>query len=69
MWYFAFSFSYIKIELIYSLFKGKLDCLRKSVTPNEVDESEEQRKRRIDAEWNSDCSFEAQNTGKNKIHR
>lgn len=42
---------------------GKLDCLRKSVTPNEADETEEQRKRRIAAEWDSDCSFEAEGTG------
>ena len=40
-----------------------MDCLRKSVSPNEVDETEEQRKRRIEAEWNSDCAFEAENTG------
>lgn len=42
-----------------------MDCLRKSITPNEEDETEEQRKRRIEAEWNSDCSFEAENTGIN----
>ena len=42
---------------------GKLDCLRKSTTPNAADETEEQRKKRIAAEWNSDCSFEAENTG------
>lgn len=39
---------------------GKLDCLRKSSNPNEADESEAQRKRRIAANWDSDCSFEAE---------
>jgi len=47
----------------FKLSKGKLDCLRKSVSPNEVDETDEQRKRRIEAEWDSDCAFEAVNTG------
>lgn len=39
---------------------GKLDCLRKSSSPNEADETEEQRARRIAANWDSDCSFEAE---------
>jgi hypothetical protein len=39
---------------------GKLDCLRKSASPNEANETEEQRLRRKQAEWNSDCSFEAE---------
>jgi hypothetical protein len=39
---------------------GKLDCLRKSATPNEANETEQQKIRRIKAEWNSDCSFEAE---------
>lgn len=39
---------------------GKLDCLRKSVSPNEEDETDEQRKRRIAANWDGDCSFEAE---------
>jgi hypothetical protein len=55
-------------ELVKELYEdiidnGKLDCLRKSVTPNEADETEEQRAKRIAAEWNSDCSFEAEGTG------
>jgi hypothetical protein len=55
-------------ELIRELYEdiidnGKLDCLRVSVSPNEADETEEQRKRRKAAEWNSDCSFEAEGTG------
>jgi hypothetical protein len=55
-------------ELIRELYEdiidnGKLDCLRKSATPNSADETEEQRKKRLAAEWNSDCSFEADNTG------
>jgi hypothetical protein len=55
-------------ELIRELYEdiidnGKLDCLRKSATPNGADETEEQRKKRLAAEWNSDCSFEADNTG------
>lgn len=55
-------------ELIRELYEdlidnGKLDCLRKTVTPNGADETEEQRKKRIAAEWNSDCSFEAENEG------
>lgn len=40
-----------------------MDCLRKSTSPNEADESEEQRRKRIAAEWDSDCSFEAEGTG------
>lgn len=39
---------------------GKLDCLRKSSSPNEADETDEQRSRRIAANWDSDCSFEAE---------
>jgi hypothetical protein len=55
-------------ELIKELYEdlmdnGKLDCLRKSTTPNEADETEEQRRKRIAAEWNSDCSFEAEDSG------
>lgn len=55
-------------ELIRELYEdlidnGKLDCLRRSSNPNEADETEEQRKKRVAAEWNSDCSFEAENTG------
>jgi hypothetical protein len=55
-------------ELIRELYEdiidnGKLDCLRRSVSPNGADETEEQRKRRIAAEWDSDCSFEADNSG------
>src|SRR4051812_34244117 len=41
---------------------GKLDCLRKSISPNEANETEEQRLKRTAAEWNSDCSFEAEET-------
>ena len=55
-------------ELIRELYEdiidnGKLDCLRRSVSPNGADETEEQRKKRIAAEWDSDCSFEADNNG------
>jgi len=55
-------------ELIRELYEdiidnGKLDCLRRSMTPNEADETEEQRKRRVAANWDSDCSFEASNSG------
>jgi hypothetical protein len=55
-------------ELIRELYEdlidnGKLDCLRKSATPNEADETEEQKQRRVAAEWDSDCSFEADGTG------
>jgi hypothetical protein len=55
-------------ELIRELYEdiidnGKLDCLRRSVSPNGADETEEQRKRRKAAEWDSDCSFEADNSG------
>jgi hypothetical protein len=44
---------------------GKLDCLRKSSSPNEADETEEQRARRIAANWDSDCSFEAEGEEEN----
>ena len=55
-------------ELIRELYEdiidnGKLDCLRRSTTPNGADETEEQRKKRLAAEWTSDCSFEADNSG------
>ena len=40
-----------------------MDCLRKSTTPNEGVENDEQRAARIAAEWNSDCSFEAKSKG------
>jgi hypothetical protein len=57
-------------ELIKELYEdlidnGKLDCLRESATPNEAEETEEQRKKRIAAEWNSDCSFEADSESPN----
>jgi hypothetical protein len=53
-------------ELIRELYEdladnGKLDCLRKSVSPYESYETEDQRRMRKDAEWNSDCSFETDN--------
>jgi len=38
---------------------GKLDCLRES-SPSSPDEKPEQREKRIAANWNSDCSFEAE---------
>jgi len=44
---------------------GKLDCLRKSSNPNEADENEEQRRRRLAANWDSDCSFEAEGDDEN----
>ena len=55
-------------ELIRELYEdiidnGKLDCLRRTVSPNGADETEEQRKKRKAAEWDSDCSFEAENNG------
>ena len=40
-----------------------MDCLRQSVSISAGDESEEQRAKRIAAEWTSDCSFEADGTG------
>jgi len=44
---------------------GKLDCLRSSSNPNQEDETEEQSKRRIAANWTGDCSFEAQGDEEN----
>jgi hypothetical protein len=38
---------------------GQLDCLRKSRSPLEAEENPLQREMRIAAEWNGDCSFEA----------
>lgn len=51
-------------ELIRELYddlidNGKLDCLRKSVSPDAITESLEQKKLREAANWDSDCSFEA----------
>lgn len=37
--------------------------MRKSISPNEGDETEEQRLKRKAAEWTSDCSFEANGSG------
>ena len=37
---------------------GKLDCLRESV--KNMEETEEQEKKRLLANWDSDCSFEAE---------
>jgi hypothetical protein len=44
---------------------GKLDCLRESLPPKEG-ESEDQKQLRIAANWDSDCSFEADTHGSNK---
>ncbi len=43
------------------LIPGKLDCLRDSIAtgPNFENETKEQREARIDANWTSDCAFEA----------
>ena len=38
---------------------GKLDCLRES-QPASADETPEQKSKRIAANWNSDCAFEAE---------
>ena len=38
---------------------GKLDCIRESL-PSSPNESPEQKSKRIAANWNSDCSFEAE---------
>jgi hypothetical protein len=38
---------------------GQLDCLRRSRSPLEAEEDALQREMRIAAEWNGDCSFEA----------
>ncbi len=43
---------------------GKLDCLRESLPPKEG-ESEDQKQLRLAANWNSDCSFEADTTRMN----
>jgi hypothetical protein len=39
---------------------NRLDCLRKSVNPNESEESLEQKLKREKANWDSDCAFEAE---------
>ena len=39
---------------------GKLDCLRSSNNVDAGEETEDQRRRRIAANWDSDCSFEAE---------
>ena len=40
---------------------GKLDCLREILNPDEDNEKNEDRIKRLAAQWNSDCSFEANN--------
>ncbi len=42
---------------------GKLDCLRVGANPEAADESQEQREKRLAANWDSDCSFEACDEG------
>lgn len=42
--------------------KGKLDCLRDSIGAK--GETQEQRDKRIAANWDSDCSFESNIEGK-----
>lgn len=39
---------------------GKLDCLRKPLNPpSDRAESEDEKKRRLEAAWDTDCAFEA----------
>lgn len=42
---------------------GKLDCLRVALSPVDQDETEEQKIKRLASQWDSDCSFEAENEG------
>lgn len=42
---------------------GKLDCLRVSLSPLDQDETDEQKSKRLASQWDSDCSFEAENSG------
>jgi len=42
---------------------GKLDCLREILPPDGVDETPDMRSKRLKAQWNGDCSFEATNSG------
>jgi hypothetical protein len=44
---------------------GQLDCIRISKSPLEAEETTTQREMRIAAEWNSDCSFEADSDRQN----
>ena len=52
---------YKKIKIL-TKFIGKLDCLRDSVGPK--GEKPAARAKRIAANWDSDCSFEANNPSK-----
>ena len=56
---------YIPI-LIYIFNIGKLDCLRESIPANDK-ETKEQKELRIKANWNSDCSFEAESEEEGKL--
>lgn len=38
----------------------KLDCLRNIAAPDGVAESADMLQKRLDAQWDSDCSFEAE---------
>ncbi|MCQ2817649.1 MAG: hypothetical protein MJ252_10325 [archaeon] len=38
---------------------GKLDCLLQSISPKDKSETESEKRKRISAEWNSDCSFKS----------
>ena len=42
---------------------GKLDCLRVALSPNESEETPEKRDKRKAAQWDGDCSFEAEGNG------
>lgn len=42
---------------------GKLDCLRVALSPMDQDETDAQKIKRLASQWDSDCSFEAENDG------
>jgi hypothetical protein len=47
--------------------QGKLDCLREIISLNPDSESAEEKVKRLAAEWDGDCSFEAEGTGNLKV--
>ena len=42
---------------------GKLDCLREIIAQNPDTETDAEKAKRLAAEWNGDCSFEAEGSG------
>ena len=60
----------LKMELLQDIMdNGMLDCQRKPGQPVVINESEEQKNKRIAAQWDSKCSFESSQDWKSELQR